>query len=325
MKVKFWGTRGSIPVSLTAKDINQRITQALLLAYQAQQDGHVFESPSDVEAFVDQLPFELTKTYGGHSSCVQIDTGSPEYVLCDLGTGVRAFGQYILGKHGGGNPQIYHVFMSHVHWDHIMGFPFFAPAYIPGNKIIIHGCHTELEHAFRRQQKAPSFPVNFSALGSSIEFDVLQPDVQYHIAGLTVRASEQHHEGQSFGWRFEHNGKSVIYATDSEHKLDDTEGNQKVVEFFDQADLVIFDAMYSLAEAISIKADWGHSSNIMGVELCQRARAKTLAMFHHEPAFSDAQIYKTLKETVRFEELTRLDGASPLNVLSTYDGLEIAL
>ncbi len=86
------------------------------------------------------------------SSCVEIETGGPEYVLCDLGTGVRPFGQQAMARHGPASPQSYHIFMSHVHWDHIMGFPFFTPAYIPGNRIRIYGGHAELEEALRRQQ-----------------------------------------------------------------------------------------------------------------------------------------------------------------------------
>ena len=93
--------------------------------------------------------------------------------------------------------------------------------------------------------------------------------------------------------------------------------------FFRGADLVIFDAMYALAEAISIKADWGHSSNIVGVELCQMARAKHLMLFHHEPANNDATLEGLLKEARRFEELTR--GDQPLKVSAAYDGLEVDL
>jgi ribonuclease BN (tRNA processing enzyme) len=94
-------------------------------------------------------------------------------------------------------------------------------------------------------------------------------------------------------------------------------------EFFRDADLVIFDAMYSLAEATSVKADWGHSSNIVGVELCQAAKVKELCLFHHEPALDDAALTKMLTETRRFEEITRR--AAPLRISAAYDGLEIRL
>ena len=119
----------------------------------------------------------------------------------------------------------------------------------------------------------------------------------------------QRHAGDSYGYRFESQGKVVVYSTDSEHPLAQAEHAERFVRFFHGADLVIFDAMYSLADAISVKADWGHSSNIVGVELCQMAEARHLCLFHHEPVFDDAAIDAVLAETRRLEEITR--GATP--------------
>jgi phosphoribosyl 1,2-cyclic phosphodiesterase len=223
----------------------------------------------------------------------------------------------------GSSGQTYHIFMSHLHCDHMMGFPFFTPAYISGNHIIIHGCHPNMEEAFRRQHSAPGFPVDFSMLGARIEFDQMKPGETREVAGLRVTAKLQKHGGDSYGYRFEHNGKTVIYSTDSEHKLDNTAETASFIEFFRNADLVIFDAMYSLADAISVKDDWGHSSNIVGVELCQLAEAKRFCMFHHEPAHDDEKIARTLAETRRFEEITRQGPA--VEVISAYDGLVITL
>jgi phosphoribosyl 1,2-cyclic phosphodiesterase len=237
---------------------------------------------------------------------------------------VRPFGQKAIARHGAGSPQTYHVFMSHVHWDHIMGFPLFTPAYIRGNRIRIYGGHAVLEEAMRRQQAAPSFPVDFSQLGASIEFVRLQPGERYEIAGLAVRLMLQHHAGDSYGYRFDANGKTVIYSTDSEHPLTDPAETDRFVEFFRDADLVIFDAMYSLADAISVKADWGHSSNIVGVELCHAAGVRELCLFHHEPVHSDEAIDRILGETRRFAEITRGENR-PLRITAAYDGLEIAL
>lgn len=318
MKLLFWGTRGSIPVSLTTADIRKK----LIVALEGTQ-GRYFDGRADIEAYIDRLGFDVAGTFGGHSSCVQIETGGDERVILDMGSGARPLGQAMIERFGPGRPQTYHVFVSHLHWDHIMGFPFFTPIYIPGNHIVVHACHENVEYAFRRQQRGPSFPVDFSLLGAKIEFDVLQPDTDYTIAGMSVRAKRQRHTGDSYGWRFEHAGKCAVYSTDSEHKIDDLEERESFVRFFSGADAVIFDAMYSLADAITIKADWGHSSNIVGVELCQAARAQRLVMFHHEPAYDDARIQRMLEETRRFEAITRDDHV--LEVLSAWDGLELAL
>jgi ribonuclease BN (tRNA processing enzyme) len=204
-----------------------------------------------------------------------------------------------------------------------MGFPFFLPAYIPGNTVRIYGCHERLEEAFRRQHGAPSFPVEFSRLGARLEFVRLEPGKRYEVAGLGVRATRQRHGGDSYGYRFERDRVVLVYSTDSEHKLEDAASTAAFVEFFRDADLVIFDAMYSLADAITVKEDWGHSSNVVGVELCQMAGVKHLCMFHHEPLFDDDQLRRVLAETRRLEEITR--GATRLEVSSAYDGMEIDL
>ena len=327
MKVRFWGTRGSIPVSVTANHIRAKLKSALSAAQARAAAGDPVDSESKIESFIEGLGFNVSGTFGGHSSCLQIETGGAEHVLCDMGSGARPLGQRMLQQFGPGNPQAYHVFMSHLHWDHIMGFPFFTPAYIPGNRVHVYGCHAELEQAFRLQQSAPGFPVPFSALGAAVEFHVLETDRDYEIAGLRVRAKKQRHGGDSYGWRFESNAgtdrKVVVYSTDSEHRIEDFEEAQSFVEFFRAADLVVFDAMYSLADAISVKADWGHSSNVVGVELCQQAGVRRLCMFHHEPAYDDDQIQAVLNETRRFEEITR--EGERLEVLSAWDGLEITI
>jgi phosphoribosyl 1,2-cyclic phosphodiesterase len=189
----------------------------------------------------------------------------------------------------------------------------------------IYGCHDTVEEALRRQNSAPTFPVDFSRMAARIEFVCLEPGRQYEIAGLSVRPKLQRHGGDSYGYRFERGGRVLVYSTDSEHKQDDPAEVETFVEFFREADLVIFDAQYSLADAISIKEDWGHSSNVVGVELCQLARARRLCLYHHEPVFDDERLASLLAETQRLEEITRARAGHRVEVLAAYDGLEIAL
>jgi len=315
-RVRFWGTRGSIPVALTAFDIRDKLARALVEA-----SGRTFDTYEEAHAYAStELDFSITHTFGGHTPCVELDLGGPEYYVCDLGSGARPFGVHVLANQSR-RPAVVNVFMSHVHWDHIMGFPFFGPAYVPGTTIRVHGCHDVIEQAFRLQQSAPCFPVDFDQLAAKIEFVKLEPDRPNVVGGLTVTPHLQLHSGDSYGFRFEKDGKSVVYSTDSEHKLENRAESESFAAFFRDADMVIFDAMYALAEAISVKADWGHSSNIVGVELCQMARAKHLVLFHHEPANDDATLEGLLKEARRFEELTR--GEQALKVSAAYDGLEL--
>jgi phosphoribosyl 1,2-cyclic phosphodiesterase len=316
--LRFWGTRGSLPIALTAAEVRARVGAAVRAA-----QGRAFASDEALDAWLDTLGMAGAGTYGGHTSCVEIVTGRDEYVLCDMGSGLRPFGQQALARHGPASPQTYHVFMSHVHWDHIMGFPFFVPAYIRGNRIRIYGGHAALEDALRRQSAAPSFPADFSMMGATIEFVHLEPGQRYDIAGLEVSLIPQHHAGDSYGYRFAEAGKAVVYSTDSEHKLTHVDETLPFVDLFRDADVVIFDAMYSLSDSISVKADWGHSSNLVGVELCHMAGARHLVLFHHEPVNDDATIDRILAETRRYEELAR--AGAPLRVSAAYDGMEIAL
>jgi len=318
LRVKFWGTRGSIPVAMTSAEVRRKLVATLMRA-----SGSKLDTPEKAGAFLDrELDFAVSHTFGGNSSCVEIVTGSSDYVLCDLGTGARVLGNEVLATRGPSG-HTFHVFMSHVHWDHIMGFPFFMPIYTAGNRIRIYGCHARLDEVFRRQHAAPFFPVEFSGLPATIEFVRLEPGREYEIAGLQVRPKRQHHGGDSYGYRFQSGNTIVVYSTDAEHKQDDLAEVEGFVEFFRDADLVIFDSQYSLAEATSIKEDWGHSSNVVGLELCQMARAKRLCLFHHEPVSDDEHIAALLAETRRLEEITR--GDRRVEIMAAYDGMEIAL
>lgn len=317
--VRFWGTRGSLPTAQSAQQVREKLTTVLEASVEAG-----LNSVDAIPSFLDGLPFHLQGCYGGESSCVQLETDSDAYFLFDMGSGLRRFAVDRMKAHGPQNPQTYNIFMSHVHHDHIMGFPFFVPAFIPGNKIRIIGCHDVLEHALRKQQEDPSFPVPFDFLNADIEFVKLTPGELFEIEDITVEPFLQLHHGDSYGYRVTHKDKVVVYSTDSEHKLDNAEETEHFTKAFRDADVVIFDAMYSLQDAISVKADWGHSSNIVGVDLCRFAGAKRYCMYHHEPVNSDEKLDEILAQTRKYEELSR-QGGMPLEVFSAYDGLEIQL
>lgn len=316
MRVRFWGTRGSIPVALDTAALQGKLIDALVKA-----SGKRLRDVAEARDFLErELDFSSSHTFGGASPCVEVERPGAASLILDLGSGVRGLGARDVARTD--RPRTYNVLMSHMHWDHIMGFPFFAPAYVAGNHLRIHGCHPGLENALRRQQAAPSFPVEFNRLAARIEFVVLEAGRRYDIDGISVTGMLQAHSGDSYAYRLEQGGKTLIYSTDSEHKLDDPRESETFAAFFRDADMVIFDAMYSLAEAVSVKEDWGHSSNVVGVELCQMAGAKHLVLFHHEPAFDDAAIARIWRDTVRLEEITR-GGRAPLRVTAAYDGLEL--
>jgi phosphoribosyl 1,2-cyclic phosphodiesterase len=319
MLIRFWGTRGSIPSPLGHRAVKDKIREALLTAR-----GRHLDSLEAIESFIDDdLRFSVSGTYGGNTSCVELVSGDDEYVLCDLGTGVREFGNRVLARHGPTRHHRFNVFLSHVHWDHIMGFPFFGPSYIPGNVIRIYGCHPHLRDSFIRQQSHPCFPVDFRSLAATIEFVEIEPGRDYDIAGLTVHAIQQNHPSDSYGFRFTQEDKNVVFSTDCEHKFQVLNESYPFIDFYRDADVLIFDAQYSLAEQISVKEDWGHSSNMIGVELAQLAGVKHLVMYHHEPVLDDRMLEKVLEETRHYAAMTR--SVRRLHVSTAYDGLEIVI
>ncbi|HWZ67550.1 MAG TPA: anti-sigma factor antagonist [Stellaceae bacterium] len=319
LRLRFWGTRGSLPAPLQEQVVRAKIREALVAAR-----GHALETEAALDDFIDRrLPFSVRGTVGGNTSCVELVTGGDEYVIFDLGTGVREFGNRVVAEHGSGAKRCFNVFLSHVHWDHIMGFPFFRPAYIPGNLIRIHSCHPAVREAMHKQQSDPCFPVDFRALPATIEFVPLEPGRTYEIAGFSVTSIKQFHAGDSYGYRFSRGDKTIVYSTDCEHKYSNLDQSYPFIEFYRNADVLIFDAMYSLADTISVKEDWGHSSNVVAVELAQAAQVRRLVLFHHEPAYDDRMIEEVFAETVRFEAISR--PGHEVEVISAYDGLELEL
>ncbi len=319
MKVHFWGTRGSIPAALRAEFIRAKIKKALK---QAIQSG--LQDMDQVEAFVDnELPFIVAGTYGTNTSCVEFRTDSDDVFICDAGTGIRELGEYALRSRGSIMGATYHLFISHLHWDHIQGFPFFSPAYLPNNTIYIYSAHEETEQVFQSQHSPPTFPLDFKNLGADIQFVALDPSSEYTIADVNVRLLEQMHPGVSYGFRFESGGKSLVYSSDSEHKLDIRAPGTPFLRFCDNCDLLIFDAQYGFAESQTLKENWGHSSNILGVELAKDAGVKQLCLFHHEPSLNDEQLDNFYQDTLNYERI--YSASKLLKVTMAYDGLEVEL
>lgn len=316
MQVHFWGTRGSLPYSFRTQEIRGKIHAALELAVK-----HRLSRNDDINNFIDErLPFSVKHAYGCNTPCVEL-RGGTEFVICDAGTGLRDFGSYIMENFK--PPQVFHIFMSHLHWDHIQGFPFFTPAYIPGNTVHIYGAHDELESAFKAQQSEPCFPVPMSYLQADIQFHRLSTDKHYEVAGFDISLVKQNHPGDSYGYRFEKDTKKVVYSTDAEHTDNAMKDDYYFLQFADQADLLIFDAQYNLVDHFLTKQGWGHSSNMTAVELAVRSQVKHLCLFHNEHTVGDGQLTDFLNNTRRYLEIHKPD--SPMKIDLAYDDLEITL
>ena len=255
MRVAFYGTRGSVPVS----------------------EG------------------EFVRV-GGNTPCVLLTFRSGRIAILDAGTGIRRLGQDLLEERLEQYDNIL-VALSHTHWDHIQGFPFFRLAYDPRRHFTIaicgKGSHGEmLENLFGIQMQQDFFPTPLGKMGAEMTF--WSPDVTPYTTpdGITVLAAKLNHPGDSYGYRFEEAGKTLVYCTDVEH----TDGiDPGVVALARDADLLIHDAQYT-PEELHKKKGWGHSSWEQAVEVVRQAGVKRLALFHHDPEHTDSFLLRLEKE-----------------------------
>jgi len=309
MQVTIWGCRGSLPTPMP-RDQYERTLASILTAY---RDGG---SPEDVEGFLAGRPFVERSMYGGNTSCVEVTEGEHQLIF-DAGSGLRLLGLKMMrGVCGKGRGEV-NFFISHTHWDHIMGFPFFVPAYIPGNRLTIYGCHGGLRERFEHQQVLTHFPVTLDQMASTKSFVQIETGKAQTIGPFTITAIKNYHPGDAYSYRVQTEKGVFVYATDAEYTELPWEERQAYVEFFRGADVLVFDAAYSLVEAVE-KLDWGHSSPFIGVEIANDADVKTLVLFHHDPATSDTGIAEALAKARRFYEQIP-NKASHCEIVSAYD------
>jgi phosphoribosyl 1,2-cyclic phosphodiesterase/anti-anti-sigma regulatory factor len=319
MKLRLWGTRGSIPSPLRTRDIETKIRAALSAAAEAAVD---LSDPAAVRAFVASLPYAIRGTAGGDTACLEVRSGGNLFIF-DCGSGLRQLGLELMKEEFGRGQGVAHILISHTHWDHMIGWPFFVPAFIPGNRFYIHGLHPDLEERFRLQQTAPNmFPVSLDYQQADINFVLLQEGSTIQIGQTHIRNMRFHHPGDAYGYRVEDDDGILVYASDSEYKTLDPAATQHYVEFFRNAGLLIFDAMFSLRESYQ-KEDWGHSSAVAGADLATRAGVRRLLLFHHDPAYSDEQIW-SLRDIAE-AYLEQHPERPPCEVIVAYDGLEMDL
>lgn len=321
MIVRFWGSRGSLPAAMDGVMVREKIFRAIKAS-----QPHRLDTDEAIDRFMrEHLPFAVGGTYGCSTPCIELKP-QQEYVLCDAGTGLRNFGNAFMKNRPAQQDRpspVFHIFISHPHWDHIQGFPFFTPAWLPGHEIHIYGGHENLKQAFVRQQDAPFFPVPLAAMNANILFHTLEAGRTCSVAGYTVSTMKQNHPGDSYGYRFEKDGRAVVYSTDAEHKGEAESDAYAFVDFFRKADLLIFDAQYTLLDTLDEKEDWGHSSNVVAVEMAVRAGVGHLCLFHSEHACDDERLDQFLAETRDYLNLHA--PGHPLKIDLAADGMEIEI
>lgn len=294
MKLRFWGTRGSIAT-----------------------------------------PGPATNRFGGNTSCVELVTKSGHRFIFDCGTGVRLLGMHMMAN--APKPIEATILISHTHWDHIQGFPFFAPVFVPGGRFTVcgpGGTHNSLPDTLSGQMEYTYFPVKFGDLGARIEYKEL-PEGSHTMGDVRVITQFLNHPANTLGYRIEADGVSVMYVCDHEPywealwradvapgQLDSIlhAGDRRHAEFLLNADVVIHDSQYTPEEYPS-KKNWGHSTYRYVTEIAAAANVKNLFLTHHDPTHDDAFLSR-MEEQAR--AIAQASG-SGLQVSCAYEGCEMTI
>jgi phosphoribosyl 1,2-cyclic phosphodiesterase len=276
-----------------------------------------------------------TNRFGGNTSCVELTTPSGGVLVLDCGTGARALGNRLIERSSG--PVTATILLTHTHWDHIQGFPFFAPLFRPENRFKVfgpEGTHLSLRDVLAGQMEHHYFPVELDQLAARMSYRDLSAG-EFEIDGLCVRAQKMNHPSPTLGYRIESEGRSICYLCDHEPFCEQIwrdgaergffdsilhDGDRRHAEYMRDADVVIHEAQYTPQE-YPAKRNWGHSTYAYVVELAALAGVRRLFLTHHDPSHDDEFVSRV---ELKAKELARKLN-SKLEVCCAYEGCEIEI
>ena len=258
----------------------------------------------------------MTVRYGGNTACVEVRDSTGALLVLDAGTGLRELGIYLMGNNGV-RPFSVDLLLSHLHWDHIQGIPFFRPAFVPNSTLRIVGPVQKsrtMKELLGLGMDDPFFPVDLDDLPAQIDIGEMSDGTERMIGPYKVRAASIHHPAPALAYRIEADGRSLVYATDTE---DPHSGKPNpVIPLAQGADTLIHDAQFLKSD---FKATWGHSTIDAAIEVAAQAKVKRLVLYHHDPERNDDALDHIGREAQRAGR-ERLAG---LEVLVAREGLEL--
>ncbi len=274
MRIRFWGTRGSIPT-----------------------------------------PGPSTVRYGGNTACVEVRDSAGALLILDAGTGLRELGIAMMNGLPRG-PFSVDLLLSHLHWDHIQGIPFFRPVYDPRSTLRIRGPlqSRPLRELLGLGMEDPFFPVDLDGLPVQLEVHDMSPDATVQLGSFHVRSARVHHPAPALAYRIEADGHAIVYATDTEDPF--TGHPNPVIALSEGVDALIHDAQYLASD---YKPGWGHSTIETAIDVAAAAHAKRLLLYHHDPDRND----EALDRIAATAEALGRERAKGLEVLVAREGMEI--
>jgi phosphoribosyl 1,2-cyclic phosphodiesterase len=313
MKIHFWGVRGSIPAPQLPSQIKSKISAVL-----ERLTPDDIASEENREKFLAALPPWIFGTVGGNTTSVSVNLGDPRSLLIfDCGSGLRELG--IAQSKKKIKTKEYHIFLSHFHWDHLQGLPFFTPGYDNSVSLNFYSPRSNLEEIFGGQMSPPYFPVNMESMVANKEYHLLSETVNFPEAKITWK--KMNHPGDSYSYKVDDGKHKFIFATDTELSSEDFTRNEENTAYFQGADLLVIDTQYTLGEAIE-KYNWGHSAFSLAVDFSANWGIKHLVLFHHDPSYDDRKLYNILQSARWYMERVNIKG---IKITLALEGLEITL
>ena len=321
MRVHFWGVRGSIASPLSAAQIQAKISAVV----QRITEKDITDQDAR-ERFIASLPPWLFGTVGGNTTCLEVETEEGNHIIFDAGTGIRELGINLQSRFDYfDRPQTYHLFFSHFHWDHVQGLPFFGPAYDSRNTIIVYSTRPKMREFLAEQMKWPYFPITMFGKGgftAKFEFRCIAPDEPYiHIGKTRIGWHRVRHPGGCVAYSIRDNQKKIIFSTDTELRPQDFEKNDANIAFYNDVELLIIDAQYTMTDSIE-KIGWGHSTFSLAIDFATSWGIKKLALFHHEPTYNDKKIFAIQSSAQHYCNYV---GANKLEIFSAVEGTDLYL
>jgi phosphoribosyl 1,2-cyclic phosphodiesterase len=293
MRIRLWGTRGSLATPLSNAQLRDKARALLSEASPAD-----LASPAAIESYLDRSAHSWT--YGGNTSCVEVAIAGQTFIL-DAGTGLRALSAQLMTDGRGKNDALHFLF-THFHWDHICGFPFFGPIYMKDRDINVWSGRSDAEELLASQMSGAHFPVKWPGLPSRITCTQIPENQSTRIGAAEVRILPLIHPDKAYGYRIDHEGRSVCYLTDTEVSKSPHRLAEAYAQFVAGADVVIVDAMYGFLDYHD-HINFGHSTIFNFIDFFRETDIGELVIFHHDPLASDAAVTRLRNDAARYKEL----------------------
>lgn len=290
LKVKFWGVRGSLPSSYSPSGWAHHFEDLMKNFF---SEGH--KSEKEIKEFLKNKSLTAIGGFGTATTCIEVNSKNGQIII-DGGSGLRSLSDEMMrGPCGKGQGKV-NIFLTHFHWDHLIGLPFFAPHFIKGNEVNYYAVQPELESLVRGKFKKPYFPVSFETLSAKINFHILKPRKSVEIGDIKITPYKLDHPDDCWGFRVEAGHKVYAHCVDTEGTRITREALGEDLPLYQGVDLMYYDAQYTLPE-LAEKANWGHSASQLGLDLAFREEIKHVIFAHHDPGATIPHIRELKKQT----------------------------